>query len=125
VKLLLDECISPSLVQPLAERGIHAVAIRDLGRQGLRDDEVWRLALEMSAVVVTANEADFIRLASSGPLHAGLIILRSGELLAGEQLVWLNAALDALAERGETDPLNQAIIVDGPDLVEMRILPAS
>jgi len=52
VKLLLDECISPSLVQPLAERG-------------------------------------------------------------------------ALAERGETDPLNQAIIVEGPDLVEMRILPAS
>jgi len=77
VNLLIDENLSPSLVQRLAAKGLPAVHVAHIGLPGATDPDLWRYALEHDQVVVTINAADFLFLAGSVELHPGLIVLRT------------------------------------------------
>ncbi len=63
MKLLIDENLSPTLVQRLASAGVPAVHVAHCGLSGATDLVVWRYAYEHDLVVVTSNAGDFIRLA--------------------------------------------------------------
>jgi predicted nuclease of predicted toxin-antitoxin system len=78
INLLLDEGISPSLVHLLAEREIDAAALRDRGCLRLEDYQVWELAIAETRTVVTINGRHFRRLASTTPIHHGVLVLPSG-----------------------------------------------
>ena len=71
LKLLIDENLSPTLVDRLAEQGVLAQHVAHLGRDGMTDPELWRYAFEHDMVVVTVNVSDFITLAAGSDLHAG------------------------------------------------------
>lgn len=58
MKLLLDEMLSPKLVAALAARGIYAVHIARLGRAGLSDAGLFRLAYDRDMAVVTSTRRD-------------------------------------------------------------------
>jgi len=77
LKLFIDECLSPSFVQRLAERGYWAIHPRDYGRAGELDHEVLRRCLEEDRAIVTENAIDFRKLVGDVELHPGLIILPS------------------------------------------------
>jgi predicted nuclease of predicted toxin-antitoxin system len=77
VKILLDENLSPTLVQKLGELEVAAQHIAHLGKSGLSDQDIWRYAYEHDQVVITVNVSDFLRLATGTSLHAGLIVLRA------------------------------------------------
>lgn len=62
MNLLIDENLSPTLVQRLADRGIFAQHVAHLGRAGVTDPEVWRYAFEHDQIVVTMNRVDFLDL---------------------------------------------------------------
>jgi predicted nuclease of predicted toxin-antitoxin system len=64
MKILLDENLSPMLVQKLGNLGIAAQHVAHLGKSGLPDAALWRYAYEHDQVVVTINAADFLRLAA-------------------------------------------------------------
>lgn len=112
MKLLLDENLSPSLVKRLAGQGVPAAHAAYVGLSGATDPVVWRYAFAHDQIVVTANAADFLRLAEGGELHAGLVVLRAGALSRDDQWAWLEPVVDRL--RGLQGGLvNRAVIVTG------------
>ncbi len=58
MNVLLDENLSPRLVQLLAAKGIAAQHVAHVGLSGASDPEVWRYAYEHDQVVVTINATD-------------------------------------------------------------------
>jgi predicted nuclease of predicted toxin-antitoxin system len=122
IRLLIDEHLSPRLVEWLAERAIHAQHVAHLGLAGAADPDIWLYAYTHDFAVVTMNARDFLRLAASVPLHPGLIVLRESGLTRDEQWSRLSAAMDRLLEMNE--PLvNRVIEVWDVDRLEVRDLP--
>jgi predicted nuclease of predicted toxin-antitoxin system len=113
MNLLVDENLSPKLVQLLAAKGVAAVHVAHIGMPGATDPDLWRYAFEHDQIVVTINAADFLRLADSVDLHPGLIVLRTFEGLAREeQWAWIEPVIDWLLESGEA-LVNRAVVVTG------------
>lgn len=121
LKVLLDENLSPTLVDALAEKGVPAQHIVHLGRDGLSDPELWRYAFEHDQVVVTRNAVHFIQLARGSALHAGLIVLRGVGLTRDETWAWLEPVVDHVLA-SDVDLVNKIIEVHGPGAFEMRDL---
>jgi hypothetical protein len=63
VNLLIDENLTPSLVQRFAAKGVAAAHVAHIGMPGASDPEVWKYAFEHDQIVVTINAADFLHLA--------------------------------------------------------------
>ena len=84
MRLLLDEHISPALVNRLAEVGIYAQSVPHVGLAGRADHEIWHYALDHGFAVVTTNARDFIELLDVD-VHPGLIVLRESGLSRDEQ----------------------------------------
>ena len=113
MNLLIDENLTPSMVQLLAARGVAAVHVAHIGMPGATDPELWRYAFEHDQIVVTINAADFLRLAESADLHPGLIVLRiAGGLSREEQWAWVEPVVDWLLTTGEM-LVNKAVVVTG------------
>jgi len=124
LKLLIDENLSPKLVARLHAKGIEATHIVHLGRAGLSDPEVWRLAFGRDEAVVTLNVGDFIKLASGSELHAGIIAFRVSGLSADEQWKHLEPVVEHVLA-GRLDLTNKLVEVWGVDDFEVSDLPES
>lgn len=77
-RLILDENVSPSLVDPLWEQGVDAVHVRNRGMLGVDDHVLWTYATAKSRTVVTINKAHFVRLAKLAVAHPGVLLIPSG-----------------------------------------------
>ena len=86
VKLLLDENISPSVARILRDEGIDVCTTGERGLNGATDAQVFDRAYREDRIVVTANVADFAKLARSSDLHGGIVLLERGNLTRAEQL---------------------------------------
>ena len=122
MKLLIDENLTPTLVQRLASVGVPAVHVAHCGLSGATDPAVWRYAFDHDLVVVTSNAGDFLRLAEGVELHPGLIVLRAGHLTREEQWAWLEPVARRLVAAVE-DLANRALIVTGKGRYTIRDLP--
>jgi predicted nuclease of predicted toxin-antitoxin system len=98
ISLLLDEGVSPSLVQLLSERDIDAIALRDRARLQLPDHAVWQLAATEGRAVVTTNGKHFLRLATAATHHSGVVVLPGGCTRA-EQFGYVVAAVEWVTDR--------------------------
>ena len=112
MNLFIDECLSPTLIQRLAEAGHWAVHPRDYGRTGELDHEVLQRCLEQDLTIVTENAVDFRKLIGKVELHPGLIILPNVDRESSWRL--LESAMVFLAERGDPARLmvNHVLEVD-------------
>lgn len=72
ISLYLDENLSPKIAHQLKLRGIDAVSVRELGVLGDADNSHLMRATQQGRVLVT-SDVDFLRLASEGAEHAGII----------------------------------------------------
>jgi predicted nuclease of predicted toxin-antitoxin system len=121
LKFLIDECLSPKLVDLASSRGFvessHVVWIR---KAGLKDWELKKILVEADWTFVTNNSADF-RGPSDQPgktgqyanvfLHAGLICLNSDARMNQAIQVDLFAyALDQLGSQSQL--VNEVLEVD-------------
>jgi len=79
VKLWIDECLSPTLVQRANRRGYWATCNRDRGLLGVSDKALHETVIDEEAVFVTNDEADFDVLYRQVDLHTGLLILPQAE----------------------------------------------
>ncbi len=122
VSFLLDEDVSPTHVSRIAARGFFAQHVAHLGLAGTKDWAVVPYAVERSLVIITKNVDDFLALASSTPLHPGMIVLRDGRLRVPDEWAWIAPVLDHLKATG-LDPINIVIDVRGPGLFAMLDLP--
>jgi len=103
MRLLVDAQLPPALARWLTEHGEDAEHVDDRGLLGASDDEIWRIAGELGAAIVTKDEDFAVRaqLRSAGP---GIVWIRSGnvrnvELLRRWAEVW--PSVRHALERGE------------------------
>lgn len=123
MNLLVDENLSPELVQRLAARGVAAVHVAHIGLPGASDPELWRHAFEHDQIVVTINAADFLVLAANVELHPGLVVLRTvGGLTREEQWAWVEPVIDRLLATGET-LVNKVVVVNAKGKFSILDLP--
>ena len=89
-KVLIDECLSPSLVGLAVEAGhVESTCVRDSGWLGVKDWRLVELAVEGDYTLVTHNAADFRgkgRDSQGGhyallDIHAGWICLNSAHAM--------------------------------------------
>jgi predicted nuclease of predicted toxin-antitoxin system len=73
--LLIDECLSPKLVAEAKLRGLVAMHVAWINKEGAEDWDLAALAAERDYVVVTNNRRDFLRLYAELAVHNGLIII--------------------------------------------------
>jgi predicted nuclease of predicted toxin-antitoxin system len=125
LKVLLDENLSPRLIPHLAALGVFASHVAHLGRAGLSDATLWRLAFETDTVVVTINARDFLLLARDTDLHPGLIVLRLSGLSAEDQWRHLEPAvrLGMAEEHAGRTLINRVIEISGVGDLRLQQIP--
>lgn len=134
-KFLIDECLSPTLVQLAIACGhVESTCVRDRGRTGAEDWQLVEWALAEDRTLVTHNSVDFRGKSGDEPgghyndlaLHAGLVCLNSVHpMTVARQRRLFQVALDALATR--PDLVNQSFEVfeveDGTVYIDVYDLP--
>lgn len=124
MQLLIDEHLSPKLVQQAAAIGVFVLSVPHAGLGGKSDPYLWRYAFEHGFTVVTTNARDFIELLDV-ELHPGLIILRESALSRQEQWERLEPVLRHILATGDPDfMVNRVIEVWAPGDFEVREAPA-
>lgn len=102
MKLWIDECLSPTLVERANRRGYWATCNRDRNLLGARDKTLHKIVIDEEAVFVTNDEADFEALYRQVDLHAGFLILPQAER---REALWplLDAALDYIEQQANDE----------------------
>ncbi len=118
IRLLLDENLSPGVARILREEGRDVVHVRDRGLLGVSDAEVLERGFAEDRVLVTANVADFRKLAQSRELHAGIVFVVDGGLLRDEQLEVLRRVIEAIEQEGELVNRVLTVRLDGGFVIE-------
>lgn len=122
-RLLLDEDLSPKVAERLrSDDGIDAAHVRDRSRLGASDREVLDLAYSEDRILVTANVADFEKLARARELHTGIIFIEHGSLLRNEQYDVISKAIEELADVG-TDLTNRVLRVAPDGTMQVEQIP--
>ena len=112
MKFIIDEDLSPRVARYLCQEFcFDAIAVRDRGLLGATDREVLEYAFNEDRILVTANVRDFEKLASASEIHAGIVLMLDGDLLAAEQIELMATVVRVI----------QAEIETGKDLVN-RVL---
>ncbi|MBX9911708.1 MAG: DUF5615 family PIN-like protein [Beijerinckiaceae bacterium] len=75
VQFLIDECLTPDLVDKATEHGYFGIHVGLAGLRGTPDDLVCTAAVESKRILVTNNGKDFRRLYRRFRSHPGLVIL--------------------------------------------------
>src|SRR4051812_27016148 len=114
--------LSRAVVFRLLALGHFAERVSDVGLAGWMDHQIWREAFRRDATMITSNEDDFLNLARCSEIHAGLILLRSGELLQHEQIAWVETAIQWI-QRRRADLVNTVIEVSGDTEADVKSYP--
>lgn len=120
MKLLLDQNLSPLICARLAEAGIEAVHVRDVGLTHASDAEIVTYARHMGTVIVS-QDSDFTSLlVRDATAHPSLILLRiQHAVTAADISALLVANLDAVADHLRSG----AIVSLTNDSIRVRRLP--
>lgn len=103
MRFLVDAQLPPALARWLTEQGHQADHVVDLGLESSPDREVWRVAHEKEAVVISKDE-DFVTLATLQPEQAQVVWIRLGNTTRRGLLQWfapLLPSIEEALERGE------------------------
>jgi len=126
MKLLIDEDLSPTIARHLCEDlCIDAVAVRDRGLLGSRDDEILEYAFNEDRILVTANVGDFEDFAQLREVHAGIIFICDGGLLRDEQITIVKEAIEAISSelKAGRDMINRVLYIGMDGTQEFRNIP--
>jgi len=109
-RFLIDENLSPDLVERARTRGYEAMAVRDLGLLSEKDWDLLRRVEEDAWTLVTNNVHEFRgRYRTHIALHAGLVLLEGVSGLAA-QVEAFEAALDDIDS--SRDLTNTEVLVE-------------
>lgn len=118
MKLWIDECLSPTLVERVNHRGYWATCNRDRDLLGASDKALHKRVIDEEAVFVTNDEADFVALYRQVDLHTGLLILPQAEKrealwpLLDTALGYIERQAKAAAETTAEWMLNKRVDID-------------
>lgn len=83
IRLYLDENVQVTVAEQLKRRQIEIVTVRDLGALGDADKTHLERATEMGYVLCTYDQ-DFLRLASTGAEHTGIVFGKRQQHFIGD-----------------------------------------
>ena len=127
MKFIIDEDLSPRVARYLCQVFcFDAIAVRDRGLLGATDPEVLEYALNEDRILVTANVRDFEKLAAAIEIHAGIILIQEGDLLATEQIELITIAVQMLqAENAiRKDLVNRVLYISISGTAKFEDLPS-
>jgi predicted nuclease of predicted toxin-antitoxin system len=75
VRFLIDECLSPALVDEAREAGFEAYHLVHIGGASWADWRIAAYAVARDSVLVTNNRTDFQALYAQQEMHPGLVII--------------------------------------------------
>jgi predicted nuclease of predicted toxin-antitoxin system len=107
-RFLIDENLSPALVEPARERGFEAMHVNHLGLRTETDWDLLKVIAEQDWVLVTNNAIEFRGRYREIELHPGVVFLLPA-VRRPEQLQLFEAALDHV--RSHPDMINRALDV--------------
>jgi uncharacterized protein with PIN domain len=91
VRYYTDEHVAKAVARGLRQRGVDVLTVSEANRLGAADEEHLAYAFTESRVVFTQDN-DFLRLASSGKAHAGIVYAPQhtpiGEIIQGLMLIY-------------------------------------
>lgn len=108
LRFLIDENLSPALVEPARQRGFEAMHVNFLGLRTETDWDLLKVITEQDWVLVTNNAIEFRGRYRDIELHPGVIFLLPAVRRA-EQLRLFEAALHHVSTDG--DIVNRALDV--------------
>lgn len=86
-----DEHVSKAVIRGLRQRGVDVLTVPEANKLGATDEEHLVLALAEGRVIFTQDD-DFLRLASLGEVHAGIVYTPQntpiGEIIQGLMLIF-------------------------------------
>ena len=110
IRFLIDEDLPPRIAEIARALGLDAVAVQEIGRRGLSDDEHLRWAAGEGRIVVTRNRDDFIEWTTvffqTGEPHAGVLLVSTPHSVQGPERLahavrdWVDGLPEHLREHG-------------------------
>jgi predicted nuclease of predicted toxin-antitoxin system len=120
MKFLIDECLSPLLVDVAHARGYEAYHVAHRGWSGLKDGQLLKYLIDEELILVTNNRDDFIALIGDVELHPGLVVILYN-VRRRQQMELFAVGLEAV--RGLPSMINKVAEVSGPLTVSVYDLP--
>jgi len=108
LRFLIDENLSPALVDPARERGFEAMHVNHLGLRTEKDWDLLKVIAEQDWVLVTNNAIEFRGRYGTIELHSGVIFLLPA-VRRPEQVRLFKAVLDYV--QVHPDMVNRALDV--------------
>jgi predicted nuclease of predicted toxin-antitoxin system len=125
-RYLIDENLSPALVEPARQRGFEAMHVNHLGLRTETDWELLKVIAEQDWILVTNNAIEFRGRYRDLELHPGVVFLLPA-VRRPEQVQLFEAALDHV--QSDPDMTNRALDVsfdlDRTAVVTVYDLPCS
>ncbi len=121
MKFLIDECLSPDLVEIARDRGFpSSTHVTWLGLRSKTDWTIVQRAVADGYVLVTNNTTDFTSLLGREDVHAGLVCLNvaPGFMNLCVQKTLFEIALDRLAHE---EPVNEVVEISRTADAQVRI----
>ena len=91
IRYYTDEHVAKAVIRGLRQRGVDVLTVPEANKLGVDDEGHLAFALLESRVVFTQDD-DFLRLASSGNAHAGIVYAPQhtpiGEIIQGLMLIY-------------------------------------
>jgi predicted nuclease of predicted toxin-antitoxin system len=127
MKFIVDEDLSPRVARYLCQEFcFDAIAVRDRGLLGATDPEVLEYAFKEDRILVTANIRDFEKLAAAVEVHAGIVLMQDGDLLAAEQIEVIGTVVQVLQAEiaAGKDLINRVLYISIAGIVRFENLPS-
>jgi predicted nuclease of predicted toxin-antitoxin system len=120
MKFLIDECLSPLLVDIANECGFEAYHVAHRGWSGLKDGQLLKHLVDEELILVTNNRDDFLALVGEVELHPGLVVILDN-LRREQQIELFAAAIDVV--RHLPSMINKVAEVSSSGTVSIYDLP--
>ena len=121
MKLLVDECLHPTVATLLAGAGHDAVHVVDLGLRAALDETIMQAAVDAERVIISADTDFGELLAASGEALPSVVLLRRHGHEPAEQVAAILEAIEAVGDDLDAG----AIVVVSDALLRVRPLPIS
>jgi predicted nuclease of predicted toxin-antitoxin system len=121
IRFLIDENLSPRLVEVAADFGHAAFHVVHRGWAGMEDPRVFQRARDEDLTLVTNNWQDFEGLLRREEIHCGVVVVLPA-VRRERQVELFRAALEAIRDH-EFDMVNTVLAVDGAARVTRYLLP--
>jgi predicted nuclease of predicted toxin-antitoxin system len=110
MKFLIDENLPISLKKKLSEKGYDVFDIRELGKFGITDEEIIKIASDQGRILISANYKHFGNIIMFPPSqYNGIIIVKMPKSSIQEVIKRVINVIDSLSEE---DIKNSTIIIE-------------